>query len=41
MAKYFELAEKLSAKYGDEMMCAIIGRMSDEQIKKMCDELAE
>lgn len=38
MARFFELAERLSAKYGDEMMCALIGRMSDEQIINMINE---
>ena len=35
MEKYFELAEKLSKKFGAEMMCAIIGRSNDEEIEKL------
>ena len=38
MAKYIELAERLAAKYGEEMMCALIGRMSDEQINSLINE---
>lgn len=39
MAKYFELAEKISEIYGEEMMCAIIARLTDEEIDRMISEL--
>lgn len=39
MEKYFELAEKISKIYGDEMMCAIIARLTDKEISKMISEL--
>lgn len=39
MGKYFELAEKLSEKYSAEIMCMIIGAMTDDEIDKMICKL--
>lgn len=38
MAKYFELAEKLSEKFTPEIMCAIIARADSEKISDLMKE---
>lgn len=35
MEKYFILAEKLADKFTPEIMCQILGGMTDEQIDEM------
>lgn len=38
MAKYYELAEKLSEKYSPEQMCEIIATASIERINQMIEK---
>ena len=38
MAKYFELAERLSEKFSPEIMCAILGGASEKEISNLMKE---